>query len=306
MSDPMRGWYDDAAVRGQRRRILHEDRERGLVLFPEKEIPYLGHEAVVALAPAARDALVARHLYQYLLYTVHLETKVVNRGVAMVANDEADYAIAPQTRLDAFKIYCDEGYHAMFNLDVVQQIERATGVASLPYDFRPRLDRLDHTAHRFFPEHPRLGRLLQVAVFETVVTATLADLPRDPTVYRVVRDVVGDHARDEAHHHAFFVRFFRETWTHLTAGQRVAVARALPHLIDDCLRPDVATIRRSLIAAGLPAPVAADVVADCYAEPAVRAVIRRSARHTLALADSVGALDLPGVRDIVGELGLAR
>lgn len=303
----MHDWYEHAGVRRQQRRMLYEDRERGRVLFPEKQIPYLDHSAVTDLPPDARAALVARHLYQYLMFTVHLETKVVNRGVSLIADDEVGYApIAPAVRLDALKIYCDEGYHALYNLDVVQQIERATGVAALPYDFTPRLDRLEATADRFLPDDPRLARILQVVVFETVVTSILADLPRDPAVYRVVREVVGDHARDEAYHHAFFVRFFRELWHHLTPELRVAAARAVPHLIDDCLRPDLTAAQASLVAAGLTPRLALDVLDDCYSERAVRADVRHAARHTVKLLDSVGALDLPGVHDRLDELGLTR
>jgi hypothetical protein len=302
----MDDWYERAGVRGHLRRTLDEDRETGLVLFPEKQIPYLGHEGLAALPAEARRALVARHLYQYLLFTVHLETKAVNRGVAMVAHNEVDFSVDPQTRLDAFKIYCDEGYHALYSLDIIQQIEAATGIAAQPYDFHPRLDRLDRTGDRFLPEHPGLAKLLQVVVFETVVTSILSDVPRDPTVYRVVRDVVGDHARDEVYHHAFFVKFFRELWANLPSGLRPSVARSLPRFIDDCLRPDLAPIRASLRAAGLSPQVVEDILDDCYSEAAVRASIRSASRHTVRLFESVGAFDVPGADAELHELGLAR
>jgi hypothetical protein len=302
----MHGWYEKAGVRGHLRRILDEDRETGLTLFPESQIPYLRHEGLADLSPVTRQALVARHLYQYLMFTVHLETKAVNRGVAMVAHGEVDFTVDPETRLDAFKIYCDEGYHALYSLDIIQQIEATTGIAALPYDFQPRLDRLDRTGDRFLPEHPALAKLLQVVVFETVVTSILSDVPRDPTVYRVVREVVGDHARDEAHHHAFFVTFFRELWANLPASLRRDVARSLPHFVDDCLRPDLAPIRASLHAAGLAAPLVEDVLDDCYSEEAMRAAVRAGSRHTVRLFEDVGALDVPGVDVSLQDLGLAR
>jgi len=300
----MEGWYENAGVRGRQRRILHEDQEQGLVLFPHAEIPYLRNPAVAELPPDAQRALVARHLYAYLLFTVHLETKVVNRGTAMVAHNEVDFTIGRQARLDALKIYTDEAYHALYNLDIVQQIEQATGIDALPYDFGPRLDRLDRTIDEFLPGKRRLGRLLQVVVFETMVTSILADLPRDPCVYRVVRHVVADHARDETHHHAFFTRFFRELWTHLPSGLRPAVAQAVPHLIDECLRPDLNAVHASLRAAGLTPALAADVVDDSYTEAAIRETIRNASRHTRRLCESVGAFDLPGVEDRLGWLGL--
>lgn len=306
MNDPMAGWFEQAGVRRQQRRMLHEDDERGLVLFPEKEIPYLGHEAVAALPREARDALVARHLYQYLLFTVHLETKVVNRGVALMAHDEVGYPMAPAIRLDALKVYCDEGFHALYNLDIIQQVEAVTGTPVLPYDFQPRLDRLDRTADRFLPDHPRLAHLLQVVIFETMVTSILADVPHDPTVHRVIRAVVGDHAHDEAHHHALFVKVFRELWAQLPPALRTAAAQAIPHLIHDCLRPDLAVFGASLRAAGLAAPAVGEILAESYSEEAVRATIRDASRHTVRLCRSVGAFDLPGAADQLAELGLDR
>jgi hypothetical protein len=305
MTRALDSWYDTAGVRVAQRRLLEEDREAGLAPFPAALVPYLGHPALADLDPADRKALLARHLYQYLLYTVHLETKVVNRGVALIGHGELGFPVRPQLQLDAFKIYCDEGYHALYSLDIVRQTELATGVPALPYDFGPRLRRLDRAGDRFLPDHPELARLLQVITFETVVTSILADIPRDPTVYRVVREVVADHARDEAYHHAFFVSFFRELWANLPPALRVAAARGIPHLVSGCLRPDLVPLQAALQAAGVAAPLARDILADSYSRPAVTAMIRSAGRHTLRLCESVGAFDLPGGRDALAELGLA-
>jgi hypothetical protein len=301
----LENWHDTAGVRVAERRMLEEDREAGLAPFPPALVPYLRHEALADLDPADRRGLLARHLYQYLLYTVHLETKVVNRGVALIGHGELGFPVRPEVQIDALKIYCDEGYHALYSLDIVQQAELATGVPALPYDFTPRLDRLDRTGHRFLPGHPELARLLQVVAFETVVTSILSDIPRDPTVYRVVREVVADHARDEAYHHAFFVSFFRELWANLSPALRGAAARSIPHLVADCLRPDLAPLQAALQAAGIAAPLARDILADSYSPAAVTATIRAAGRHTLRLCESVGAFDLPGAQDALAELGLA-
>jgi hypothetical protein len=202
-------------------------------------------------------------------------------------------------------VYCDEGYHALYNLDVVQQVEQVTGTAALPYDFGPWLDRLDRTAEVFLPGHPRLARVLQVVVTETMITSILSGVPHDPTVFRIVRDVVADHARDEAHHHAFFVALLRDLWTHLPTDLRTHAANAIPQLIDDCLRPDLAPVRASLRAAGLAPAQVSEVVEASYPEAAVRAKVRNASRHTVRLFDSVGAFDLPGARDRLYERGLA-
>jgi hypothetical protein len=296
MSGPLGGWYERSGVRSQPRRMLDEDLEVGLVPFPHRLMPYLDHEGLAALTPAARTALSAHHLYEYLLFTVNLETRVVNRGVEMLAHDQAGFPVPVQTRLDALRIYCDEGYHALYSLDAIAQVHQVTGVRPLPYDFGPRLQRLDRSARRFLPEHPQLARLVQVVVFETVVTSVLSDLPRDPTVFRLVRD--------EATHHAFFVLFFKQLWGALSPQLRVAVGRVMPHLVDDCLRPDLGPVRAALVQVGLGPRLVDDVLHDCYPEHAVRAGVRAAGRQTLRLCESLGVFDEPGAREELHELEL--
>lgn len=305
MTGPMGQWYEHAGVRGQPRRLLDLDREIGRLPFPRHLVPYLDHEALVDLTDEVQQEILARHLYEYMLYTVDLETKVVNRGVALISHGELDFEVPLRTRLDAAKIYCDEGYHALYSLDVVAQIAEATGIPVPRHSFAPRLERLARTSHRYLPDDPGLAQLLQVVAFETSVTAMLSDIPRDPSTYTVVREVVADHARDEAHHHAFFARFFRELWAGLSPALRLAAARSMPHLVNDCIRPDLDPVRQSLIQAGLAKDLADDVVADAYSEEAMRRMVWSNGRYTLRLCESVGAFDLPGAREELAALGLA-
>ncbi|MFI9804240.1 diiron oxygenase [Streptomyces sp. NPDC052301] len=298
-------WYESAGVRSGPRRMLEEDREFGLEVFPERLVPHLAHEGLADLGAEGRRALLTQHFYQYMLFTSHLETKVVNRGAALVAHGEVDIEVGPEARLDAFKIYSDEAYHALFSLDVVQQVEKVTATPVLPYDFGPRMARLDRTVERFLPDHGALGHLLQVVAFETVVTRFLAQIPRDEKVFRVVREVVGDHVRDEVHHHAYFSRFFKELWAGLPPRTRSEVACSMPHFVNDCLRPDLGPVRAALLSVGVPADRAEEVIRDCYREEMLVAGVRDAGRHTLALCETVGAFDFPEAREQLQLLGLA-
>ncbi|MEU6087671.1 diiron oxygenase [Streptomyces sp. NPDC047085] len=298
-------WYESASVRGGPRRMLEEDQEAGLTVFPEHLVPHLHHEGLAGAGADTRRALLTQHFYQYMLFTSHLETKVVNRGAALVAHGETDVELGPDARLDAFKIYSDEAYHALFSLDVVQQVEKTTAVPVLPYDFGPRMARLDRTGREFLPDHGTLAHILQVVAFETVVTRMLARIPRDETVFRVVREVVGDHVRDEVHHHAYFARYFKELWAGLSPATRVKVACSMPHFVNDCLRPDIAPVRAALRSVGMPADRAEEVLRDCYREEVLTAGVRDAGRHTLRLCESVGAFDIPEAREQLHLLGLA-
>ncbi|MEU6683558.1 diiron oxygenase [Streptomyces sp. NPDC046832] len=304
MKSPLDGWYDKAGVRTDPRRVMARELEEGKTLFPHTLIPYLDHPLVAALEPEERYRITARHLYQYMQFTMHFETSVVNRAAERIANGTSGLPLPAATRLDAYKIYCDEAYHALYSLDVVEQVSGATGVAVPDYDFAPFLERLDGLGASVMPGETILVQLLQVVVFETLVTSILKDIPKDQTVVGTVREVVRDHAQDEGRHHAYFAAFFKELWHDLSPALRERASRCLPELVSRSLTPDLVPVRGSLRAAGLDEAAVSEVLADVYAPDKTRDGIRASARHTFQLFESVGVLDVPGARDSFMSAGL--
>ncbi|MCR6487389.1 diiron oxygenase [Amycolatopsis sp. OK19-0408] len=301
---PLDAWYESAGVRGGVRRLLHDESDDGKVFFPERLVPYLAHEAVVALPAGRRRELAVRHLYQFLLSTTHLETRVVNRGAELIANDRCGVPVAARTRLDAFKVYCDEGYHSLYSLDLADQVAATTGIAVPRWDYGGFVTRLADTAARTLPAHPALAPLLQTVVFETLITSVLNEVPADTGVVTTVRDLVRDHAKDEGRHHRFFTAFFHELWHGLDTGARTAVAFALPALLKSCLVWDVEPVRSSLRLAGLDAPAAAAVVDNCYRGETGDERVRAICRAALRMCASAGVFEVPGAVDVFAAHGL--
>jgi len=267
-------------------------------------MPYLRHPLIRDGDPADIRVLQTRRLYDYLQFVANLEAKVVNVGTLAVALDEFDLGLPSAVRLDAWKIYCDEAHHALSSFDMVKQVETATGVPVLGYDFEPTLRQLRQAAEPLQQRAPGLAAILDVVVFETVVTSLLGDIPGDPTVVTAIREVVGDHARDERLHHAFYTRFFTYLWGRLDPATRELAARALPAILTACLRPDLPAFRRHLSAAGFNAPHAGAILGETYTEAAVLAEIRQSARYTLRMFANHGIFDLPGAREAFVRAGL--
>jgi hypothetical protein len=300
-TDPFSDWYDVAGVRGGVRRTLIDETAQGRVYFPADLVPYLDHPLVAGRGPGVRHELTVRHLYQFLLATTHLETRVVNRGAERIANARVGMPLSRATRMDAFKVYCDEGYHALYSLDLADQVAAATGIGVPDWDFGGFADRLDASADRLLPGEPVLAQLLQVVIFETLVTAVLNELPKDTTVVGTVRDLSRDHARDEGRHHRFFSAFFHDLWTNLDTGLRRRAAVALPAFIEDCLVWDVAPVHRSLELAGLTGDEARTVLTDVYGGPQG---IRQTATATVRMCRSAGVLDTPGAVEAFAARGL--
>ncbi|GAA2710057.1 MULTISPECIES: diiron oxygenase [Streptomyces] len=301
---PGRDWYERAGVRSDPRRVLAGELDEGRLFFPPDLVPCLAHPAVAALPPERHTELLARHLYHYLGFTAQFETRVVNRATDAIAGGRSGLDLPTATRLDAYRIYVDEGYHSLYSLDVVDQVSRASGIAPAPYDFAPFLRRLDDAGARALPGERRLAQLLQVVVFETLITAILCDVPKDERVLTLVRDVVRDHARDEGWHHAFFSGFFRDLWAGQDAARRGRIARCLPELIRSSLLPDLRPVRASLTAAGLTPRQAEEVVHDTYPAHKVDRDVRTASRHAVRLFTETGVLDADGGRTAFAEARL--
>jgi hypothetical protein len=328
LEGPLAGWFERAGVRHDPHHLVADlhapsvvpgggnpigDTEAsgieaqlraGKTFFPLALMPHLTHPIVQALPPDRMRALAARHLYQYLTFTAQFESQVVNRATAQIAAGDTDIDLPIGARVDALKIYTDEGWHALCSLDLVAQLAAATRIPALPYDFRPYLARLDAVGADLLPGRPLLAQLLQVVVFETLVTSILSAVPADPTVLDVVRETVADHARDEGRHHAYFSAFFRELWAGLATSERTAAAQCLPQLIRRSLEPDLTATRATLLAAGLGPQRADTVLADSFPAEGRGAEIARSAKHSIRLFRNCGVLDVPGGRDAFASAGL--
>jgi hypothetical protein len=290
-------WYETAGVRSGIRRLFRDETDAGKVFFPARLVPYLAHEALTQATPQQQRELTLRHLYQFLLSTAHLETRIVNRAAERIANGRTDIDLAMSVRLDALKVYTDEGYHALYSLDLAEQIAQETGIAIPPWDYGGFVDRLEHTGTRLLPDAPHLIPLLQAVVFETLITAVLNEIPPDPTVLTVVRELTRDHAKDEGHHHRVFAKFFHELWHQLDPSLPEPVAHALPALIHACLTWDVKPVTSSLLLAGVDPATAREVVHDCYGGQAALDRIADTCRATVRMCRSAGVFDVPGAAE---------
>ena len=284
-------WDRQASVRTAARRSF-DGSEAGKAYFPQWATPYLSHPLVKALDESARERLAIDYLYQYLLFTVRLEVEIVNDVVGRLATG-ATGELPSELRAQALRIYCDEAYHAVANLDLLEQVAEHTGVPVPPVGYGDVGARLAEIGERLLPGDPSLAEQLRVIVFETVVTSILSEIPEDPTVFTAIRDVVRDHARDERRHHAFFITYLTVLWPRLPDRVRPAVAESIPELIHACLRWDTRPVRASLHRAGLPPGAVETVIAQSYGEQQVAASLRRSARHLIRRCVHLGITTLP-------------
>ena len=300
----LRQWYERAGVRCDPRRLLRDESREGLSYWPADLAPFVAHPLVIERGPALREELLVRQLYQYLQFTANYETRVINPATELIANGRSGIALPASVRLDAFKIYCDEGYHALYSADAIEQVQAASRIEHRSSDFDATLRHL-HDAQDQAPAHLRnIVTLLVAVVFETLVTATLTQIPRHRDVVSFVREIVTDHAHDEGRHHAFFSSFFSHLWGQLSPRDRRALGPLLPEFVVRPLAPQIGPLRHALACAGLRPAEVDRVVRETYPPELTRTTMRNTAKSTLKLFARHDLFDDPATREAFGERGL--
>lgn len=300
---PFGTWFERASVRSAPRRMLDERGPDKYVFSPEL-VPLARHELVRALPEQVFGELLTQHLYRYLDFTAKLEHLVVNHTVLGIAHGTVGVELPDEMRMDAYKIYCDEAYHALFSADLVRQVRTRTGVQPM-LDVQPYFMRRLVEIQESVPEALRpLVELLFVICSETLISATLAEVPDDPRVYSAVRDTIRDHAQDEGRHHAYFAQFLKFLWHQMDPALRRTAGRLLPELVHAFLRPDLPAMRVELLGYGLARDDVEQVLAEVFDEQVVTAYARSTARRTLRYFAELGVFDDGGTRAGFERAGL--
>ena len=298
-------WYERASVRTKPRRILLDEEAEGKVYFPVAQMPILSHAMVRERGPEVARVLMVQQLYRYLDFTSHLEHHLVNSAAQRIAFRRSDFDLPGEMLFDAHKLYTDEAYHALFSEDLKIQVASATRILPAASGAPEFLRWLHEQQACHSPEWSGLLEIFSAVVAETLISATLVQVPRDPTVITAVRELVADHAEDEAIHHRFFAQLFRMTWPTLSAKQRAMIGPKLAQFMVKFLFPDFGVLRASLEGVGLDPVQAEQIVEESHSSRGeIMEGIRRTARMTLRLFEQCGLWGDSRIRDSFEQEGL--
>lgn len=298
---PFQNWNKDASVRSQPERRLLEEQEDGKLFFSRSLSPFAQHPLCNRDAGMVK-AMMVRQLYAYMSFTEQLEHEIVNDVTYKISTNNIGVTLPQAMRRDARNIYVDESYHAKFSADMVDDVEKVSGIKQhdLP---RPKfLQLLDVLGSSFTPAEAMAARACLATVSETLITANLLRIPRDNTVTTVVRALVNDHAADESRHHAYFRSFFPEFWKQLPAYLQLKLGTMLPHYVKGFVAPDLAMVGAILGQVGLSETEVEWVIADSYTHADMHDMA--AAKATLQLFAQVGIFESPPLVDAFQAAGI--
>ncbi len=279
-----RDWFDVARVRVGRRPVHRTPEGR---LFSPSLLPVLADPRVQALGHEAEEQLLGDALRRYLHFTIVLETEVVGRTLLDLAHQRAPTPVSDQARREAFSLHCDESWHAVLAVDLLDQLGLHCDDLGPPA-FLTRLNRLTLAS----ADPASLMYLLFSIASETLISNSLRILSADPFLKPVIREFVEEHAREEAHHSAYFRTRSADLWQALDPCDRDRIGPIWPSLIHAYLEPDTEAWVADLVRAGLASTDAHSVVTDTLACSSTGA-FRSAARPTLTALESANALRGP-------------
>jgi hypothetical protein len=143
-------------------------------------------------------------------------------------------------------------------------------------------------------------------VSETLISATLSQIPKDRAVNETVRFYVSEHAKDEGRHHAFFADVLRAGWRCLAPSDRDFLAHLLPEFIRWFLEPDHGWLRAFLRGNGFAAAEVERVISESYPQDVVAGQIRADARQSLDRFHEAGVFRCSAAELSFSKAGLIK
>jgi hypothetical protein len=227
-------WHEHSSVRNSPRRVL--DDKSASHYFSPAVAPILSHPAISTLSSARLMEAEVQLLYKYLKFTEYLETRQVNKVILSISTDEYNLDFPDCLKEQAYKIYCDEAYHALQATDMAAQILSVTGIKSL--DFEIELEsRLEQIESSFPTELKLYFDLFFVAIAENLVSQELNGCVKDKAIHPEISNLLCDHAKDEVAHAIFFRQVLQHLHKGLGAGRFKILADYLPAFLYAYLVP---------------------------------------------------------------------
>lgn len=285
-------WHQRASVRTLEQPAMGFSAEQ-LFFSPDFSTLFL-HPLVLDAPEEMRRKLLISQFYVYMRFTVFLELGPVNEVCNLLRQPGFLPWIPRKMKEDAFFIYTDEGYHATFSGHLISEAEAFTGVRSI--EVHPIfLDKLDDLVASEELEFHALVKLFFVIISETLITGTLAGVPKDPRVQDKIRAFVEQHRVDEGRHHKYFKDLFYFTWPRLPRQLQRKIGCLLPEMILAFLQPDARALTAILSSHPSLFQRPRQMVEELISDPRVMDGIQGAARHTTAMLTDAGAFEDPVV-----------
>lgn len=234
-------WDQRAAVRVQHRNYDDFVSEGGLYFFRPHLVPLLKCQEFQDAPHDVVRELQILQLSRYLYNTETMETLVINP--ALLAVQELD--VSKSTKINGFKIYTDEAYHALMSAEVREKLHRETSVAESDLPKSAKQGDVLRAVSQLPKELRNFALIFVAAINETLISANLSQAT-DQNLIPAIREMIAHHAEDEAVHHVYFSDLFVELWPSLEPEAQQAIAPVMIKAMYSFLENDADSLQTDL------------------------------------------------------------
>lgn len=265
--------------------------------YPARLFPPANHPLVEARGASAVRAILTNAFLCFADGQMVLEREAVNPVAALMARADTEIRIPLKMRMDASKLYADEGVHAIYAQEQYASVCATQGAEWIYLGMPLCFSRLQNAVARVELRHRHLLEMLFAAVVETLISDHISEIPKDPSVLPPIREFVKLHATDEHRHHALFAQFIPLLWERIGRAQQEFVGQYIPTFIRWFLDPDIRNLDMVLVSQGFSVREAEAIIVESFSDDATNASMRQTAAKTISYFRRAGALNIPAVSD---------
>ncbi len=295
-------WDQRASVRSKTGVTPRPDLVNGGLPFPKDLLPLVSHPKVDSRGKGVVRRILGRKLVNYHDFTTHLELNAIVPATLDLATQRLGLLLPSALSEDAAKIATDECFHALEAMRQREHFADISGVNSQPVSRPAFLQKLERTIAEEPGEIGRLKNMVFSMVSETLITGSLTRIPNDTSVMPEVREIIREHAVDEAKHHQFFSQLMGIVWPQLDTSTKCKIGPLFAEFIDLFLTPDFVIQLQWLHDEGFSSHEANNIISEIH-EQTDKGAVRTQAKPTLDALRRAGILETPCVTDALVDAG---
>ena len=258
----------------------------------------LEHDGLKNINDNKKKYVMALQLLEFVEKTTIFEVEYVNKVAQKIALGKYNLKIPKTLKLDAFKIYTDEGYHAYITKKTADDIREFYNIND---DISPLLEnffnKINKIGIKFGKEYTYLSELSSALVSESSVVQDMSGEMKG-LVYEPVRLMFKDHIHDEMFHANFFRTLFKIIWLQLNDKEKEIMGDNLFEAIVVFSKPRTDIYYHSLSKLGFDIKFIDKCVGDTFGFEEINInKIKSKMSHILHLLDQCGVFQVEKVRN---------
>lgn len=277
-------WDQRAAVRGKQRNYDDYLASGGKYFFKPDLVPLLQVNEFKDCSFDVMRELQILQLSRYLYNTETMETRVINPALLAVQ----ELCVSSEAKINGYKIYTDEAYHALMSAEVREKLHRETNVAESYLPKSNKQNEILQTIERLPQDIKGYALVFVAAVNETLISANLSQAT-DANLIGAIRDMISHHAEDEAVHHVYFSDIFAQLWPMLGKDEQKALAPIIVKAMYSFLESDADSLQADLHRFGYDGEQAFEIAKSAAS---TNSDIRQPLDGTIRMIQKAGATEI--------------